>query len=434
MVIKLALVSCCFITLLYSIATSAFETNGPGWSAGQAPFHTTPISVTGSDGLTSAQLRSAFEAAMDLWSDNSAFNYVKDSSSITGINICPTMAEVSLTPANNDNGYGFASTPCSGIFQGSTIAVATSWRSGSTGEGPLLQSGIIFKSSANWDIYTGPQGFNTSLDFTRVASHELGHSLGLAHTDDDQALMWPTSGDVEAPNNDDFDGVEFLYGIYDTDSDGVAQHYDNCPDVSNPDQADLNDNGLGDACDNSDNDSSLDDVDNCPLTDNEDQAETGFGVGAGDACDLDDDGARDAVDNCPFDDNQDQANLDGDSFGDDCDNDADGDGAVNGANDSDDFDALICSDTDNDQCDDCSSGTFDPNDDGVDSDNDGICNKGEVDDDNDGVNDDVPDNCPMTHNPGQADSNNDGVGDACDDDELCFPIRTTDNQFTVICI
>jgi len=35
----------------------------------------------------------------------------------------------------------------------------------------------------------------------------------------------------------------------DSDDDGIVDGEDNCPDVSNPDQADCNCNGLGDACD-----------------------------------------------------------------------------------------------------------------------------------------------------------------------------------------
>lgn len=35
----------------------------------------------------------------------------------------------------------------------------------------------------------------------------------------------------------------------DDDGDGVANHLDNCPDVANPDQADRNGDGIGDACD-----------------------------------------------------------------------------------------------------------------------------------------------------------------------------------------
>lgn len=216
---KRCLVIILFGTLLLCIGLSpahAFKINdGPGWAAGRAPFYTTPTSITGSHGLTSAQLRTAFEAAMDAWTNNTVFNYDKDRGSVDGINICPTLSQLSvINPANNDNGFGFALSPCSGSFQGSTIAVATTWRSGSSGDGPLLQSGIIFNSSTNWNIYSGSRMPGSDIDFRRVAAHELGHSLGLAHSNTDQALMWPTAGNIELPQRDDIRGVSAIYSRF----------------------------------------------------------------------------------------------------------------------------------------------------------------------------------------------------------------------------
>jgi len=42
---------------------------------------------------------------------------------------------------------------------------------------------------------------------------------------------------------------EVTVNLPDTDGDGVGDTYDNCPTVYNPDQADSNSNGIGDACD-----------------------------------------------------------------------------------------------------------------------------------------------------------------------------------------
>ena len=64
-------------------------------------------------------------------------------------------------------------------------------------------------------------------------------------------------------------------------------------------------------------------------------------------------------------------------------NDADGDGVIDDE-DSDPFNPNQCSDLDGDTCDDCSTGTFNPSDDGYDYDGDGQCDAGDCDDDNDG--------------------------------------------------
>ncbi|MCK4660177.1 MAG: DUF2341 domain-containing protein, partial [Phycisphaerae bacterium] len=104
----------------------------------------------------------------------------------------------------------------------------------------------------------------------------------------------------------------------------------------------------------------------------------------------------------------DGADFDGDGACDAGDSDIDNDGRLN-ADDSDDFNPNVCADTDADGCDDCSSGTFDPANDGTDTDGDGLCDAGDTDDDNDGVLDDADTN---SLNP---DICQDTDGDGCDD-------------------
>src|SRR5690554_2453788 len=133
----------------------------------------------------------------------------------------------------------------------------------------------------------------------------------------------------------------------DRDGDGIDNEDDNCPDVANPDQADSNGNGIGDACDSStaddmdgdgvgdagdddmDGDGHNNDADNCPGVANPDQADSN-GNGIGDACeDSDGDGITDDVDNCPDVANPNQRDTDADGIGDACDDDMDGDGVPN---------------------------------------------------------------------------------------------------------
>lgn len=138
-------------------------------------------------------------------------------------------------------------------------------------------------------------------------------------------------GDPIATLNFNFQGAAYAY-LTDSDDDRIADVADNCPDDMNRDQADIDTDGAGDACDADDDGDAVDDsADNCPRTSNGDQADLDAD-GAGDACDPDDDAdtVTDGADNCPALANPDQADLDADGAGDACDPDDDGDAVADG--------------------------------------------------------------------------------------------------------
>ena len=105
----------------------------------------------------------------------------------------------------------------------------------------------------------------------------------------------------------------------DADGDGVLNGVDNCPNTVNPDQADVDNNGIGDVCQDTDGDGILDINDNCPTKANPNQ-EDADNNGIGDACqDTDGDGVMDDVDNCLTTKNPDQKDGNNDGVGDVCD-------------------------------------------------------------------------------------------------------------------
>jgi len=240
---------------------------------------------------------------------------------------------------------------------------------------------------------------------------------------------------------------QFVNPDFEGDVDGGI--YDNCPDVSNPDQTDSDGDGIGDVCDNCrytqnnnqadvDKDSVGNACDNCMSTSNSDQLDKDLDS-VGWVCDDDDrDGFTNDKDNCYKGYNPNQQDLDRDYIGDACEDD-DGDGIPNYNDKCKDVNDPSNTDTDKDNignaCDNCptfaNKNQKDSNNDNIgdvceDDDDDevfdstdncvGLSNPDQIDWDNDGVGDDC-DNCPEIKNANQNDIDRDSIGDVCDEAE-----------------
>jgi len=163
------------------------------WASGSATFYVNPANA---DVSTSAAI-SAVQTAMDVWNtqSGSAFRYQYGGT-----------ATDTATAYDNRNVILFR-----GTTNGSALASTYSWWNSSN---QLLDSDIVFWDGA-FKFFAGTSGCLSGAYIEDIATHELGHALGLNHSSVASATMYPSysycSQALRTLDADDISGAQNLY-------------------------------------------------------------------------------------------------------------------------------------------------------------------------------------------------------------------------------
>ncbi|XP_075404849.1 collagenase 3 [Tenrec ecaudatus] len=146
--------------------------------------------------LTPAEVAAAVRKAFRVWSDVTPLNFTR---------IHNGTADIMISFGSKEHGDFYP-------FDGPSGLLAHAFP-----PGPNIGGDVHFDDDETWT--SSFQGYNLFL----VAAHEFGHALGLGHSKDPGALMFPIytypgTGHFVLPD-DDLQGIQYLYGQGDEDPD-----------------------------------------------------------------------------------------------------------------------------------------------------------------------------------------------------------------------
>ncbi|MDT8406199.1 MAG: matrixin family metalloprotease [Methylococcales bacterium] len=185
------------ILLMFSATAPAFELMGPRWPEAELTFQFDLVNIRGQSRAASGQRwNDAFIEAMMRWNRASAFTF----NAATGRGFDPCRRD-------DINTAGFRRDDCGFGFGRNTLAITSNVFIRNV----YQESDIVFNDNEPWDVFDSRLSGEV-VDFTRVAAHELGHTLGLDHETRRPALMQPIVSNTTLPLADDLNGVAALYG------------------------------------------------------------------------------------------------------------------------------------------------------------------------------------------------------------------------------
>ncbi len=142
--------------------------------------------------LTSNQVRSAVRDAFDLWAEVVPLTF-------TEVPVSQNH-EILIRFGTDDHN------DCPFPFEGTSPLAHNFYPPDCGGD---LAGDSHYNDENTWSVDSPPSDY----DLVTVAAHEFGHALGLAHSSEDDALMYPYySGEHRWLHQDDINGIQAIYG------------------------------------------------------------------------------------------------------------------------------------------------------------------------------------------------------------------------------
>ncbi len=141
--------------------------------------------------------RNAFRDAFDIWEEWTNLNFVEGSSLLN--------SDIVISWGAGNHGDNFP-------FDGVGNVLAHPFQPPANGTAHNLTGDMHFDEDETWGTALRPNGANPR-DLVTVAAHEIGHVIGLRHTDVPGALMVPNyTGSHRFLCLDDIQGIQSIYG------------------------------------------------------------------------------------------------------------------------------------------------------------------------------------------------------------------------------
>lgn len=188
--VRIVLALACATVVLTSEVKPRAYTAYSAWAQRPIQMYVNP----NNNDVTAAAAEAAVQAAMGYWNAQSAglFSYA---------------GRVSDTTMSND---GRSVIVFRNASDGSAVGATYTW----SWNGDLIEADVVF-----WDggftFFTGSTGCSGGIYVEDVATHELGHAIGLGHSDQPDAAMYPSTGwcsqEWRTLSSDDIAGLRSLY-------------------------------------------------------------------------------------------------------------------------------------------------------------------------------------------------------------------------------